>query len=127
MTQLADSERAPTFRGRAVLLEARRGSVGYLFLLPGLALYLLFVGWPIVGTFLLSLTSWNGATAKRPFVGLDNYSRMLHDPLVWTTLKHNLIWVALGTFVPIAVGLVLAILVSGAPRLRTLLRTGYFL
>jgi multiple sugar transport system permease protein/raffinose/stachyose/melibiose transport system permease protein len=99
----------------------------YLFILPALFLYILFFLYPFIQSFYFSLVEWDGAQAVKKFVGLNNYTRMLGDSLVWLSLRHNLIWVILGTFVPIAIGLFLAILMWGHTRGKTLFRTVYFI
>lgn len=105
----------------------RQYGVGYLFVLPGLAIYLLFVVYPFVSSIYLSLTDWNGADAERPFVGLANYIRLLQDDLFWLSLRHNLMWMVVGAAVPIALGLFLALLVWKRPFGFTIFRTVYFL
>lgn len=105
----------------------RRWRAGLLFLAPSLALYLLFVVYPFVQSIWFSLTDWNGATAAKEFVGLANYVEMAGDPLFWGALRHNLVWVTIGTIVPLALGLLLAHLLWRQPRGFTLFRTVYFL
>lgn len=105
----------------------RKHGTGYLFLLPALLVYAAFMLYPFVQSIHFSLTSWNGLSPNKPFIGLRNYTQMLSDPLVWSSLQHNLVWVVIGTVVPIAVGLFLAVLVSTTRRGYTLFRTAYFL
>jgi multiple sugar transport system permease protein/raffinose/stachyose/melibiose transport system permease protein len=84
---------------------------GYLFVLPTLALFLAFVGWPIVQTIYLSLTRWTGF-GNKTFVGLENYSRMLEDPVARHALVVTLVFTAATTVVQTALGLVIAVLVN---------------
>ena len=46
----------------AVRIPVKRSQriAGYLFVLPTFALFVAFVGWPIVQTIYLSLTKWSG-------------------------------------------------------------------
>ncbi len=84
---------------------------GYLFVLPTLALFLAFVGWPIVQTIYLSLTKWSGFGDKT-VVGLDNYTRMLGDPVAHRALLVTLIFTAVTTVVQTVLGIVIAVLVN---------------
>lgn len=59
------------------------------FIAPGLLIYTLFVIYPMLSTFLNSLTSWNGISTKH-FVGLDNYSFLFNDLLYAPQLKRAL-------------------------------------
>lgn len=101
---------------------------GILFILPAFLLYSVFFIYPFLQSIQISFTSWNGVDPSREFIGLANYARVLQDPLMWKALGHNLIWVILGTVAPIAIGLLLAVLLSGkSTRGRTFFRTIYFM
>ena len=100
---------------------------GYLFVLPALLVYALFMVYPFLQSIYLSLTSWDGAQPVKEFVGLANYAALLQDPLLWTSLSHNLIWVVLGTIAPLVIGLLLAIMLWNRPPGFTLFRTFFFL
>jgi len=105
----------------------RKYRAGCLFLLPAIVLYAVFMIYPFFQSIYLSLTNWDGAQPVKTFVGLANYEQLVHDPLVWSSLWHNLIWVIFGTAIPIAIGLLLAVLLHRGPRGFTLFRTVYFL
>jgi N-acetylglucosamine transport system permease protein len=59
------------------------------FLLPALILYGVFVLYPYSRAIYISLTSWKGTSAKMPFVGLDNYRRLLDDSRFMDALQRN--------------------------------------
>lgn len=70
------------------------------FLLPALILYGVFVIYPYIRAFYISLTSWSGVSANMPFVGLDNYVDLLTDGRFLGALARNgqlLIVLPLGT------------------------------
>jgi N-acetylglucosamine transport system permease protein len=70
------------------------------FLLPAIILYSVFVLYPYVQAFYLSLTSWSGTSATRPFVGLSNFRNLLTDGRFLSALGNNgqfLIVLPLGT------------------------------
>jgi raffinose/stachyose/melibiose transport system permease protein len=81
------------------------------FILPALIFYLVFLIIPIVQTAQFSLFDWDGASPVMNFIGFDNYSRLLQDPIFWKALQHNLFWIACTVTVPIFLGLILALLV----------------
>jgi ABC-type sugar transport system permease subunit len=113
-------------RSTARRLWTKHGT-GYLFVLPAALVYLVFVVYPFFDSIYLSLTDWNGVAPVKRWVGLANYERLLHDRLVWISLRHNLIWIVIGTVVPIAIGLFLAVLLAGPTRGATIFRTVYFM
>jgi ABC-type sugar transport system permease subunit len=104
-----------------------RYRAGYIFLLPSLALYAIFMIYPFFQSIYLSFTDWNGATTTKNFIGLDNFRELVHDDLLWKSLQHNLIWVVIGTLGPLIVGFLLAVLLANRPKGFTLFRTAYFM
>lgn len=58
-----------------------------------LLLFLLFFIWPAVIGLKYSFTSYTGV-GTAPWVGTDNYQRLLHDPAFWAALKRTLIYTA---------------------------------
>src|SRR5680860_1465008 len=84
----------------------------YLYLLPGLVIFTLFVVAPIVGALALSLTAWNGISwDTATFIGLDNYIQAFEEPRFWTALWHNLILIPYFVILPAILGLAPAALV----------------
>jgi raffinose/stachyose/melibiose transport system permease protein len=92
------------------------------YLLPALAVYAVFVLWPILRLAMLSLEQWDGFTAPS-FVGLDNYAAVWSDPGFFQELAHSLLWLGVTLTVPVMLGLALALLLRTVPsRPRTVLR-----
>lgn len=98
-----------------------------LFVLPAFLLYGFFVLWPFFNTIYYSLTDWDGAQPIKNFVGLANYRTMWNDSLMWLSLRHNLIWIAVGTLTPVVIGLILANLIWSGVKGRILFRTIFFM
>ncbi|MGC4108037.1 MAG: sugar ABC transporter permease [Thermomicrobiales bacterium] len=59
------------------------------FLLPALILYGVFVLFPYARAFYISLTSWRGTSANMPFVGFDNYRKLLDEQRFLDALTRN--------------------------------------
>ncbi len=59
------------------------------FLAPALIIYGVFVLFPYINAFYLSLTSWSGTSADRPFVGLANFRDLLTDGRFLSALGTN--------------------------------------
>ena len=54
-------------------------NVAYLYLLPGLAAYLIFTFFPLLQTVRLSFYDWDGLTPKK-WIGLANYRELFQTP-----------------------------------------------
>jgi multiple sugar transport system permease protein len=81
-----------------------------LLLLPASICFVVFVVYPIAETIRLSFYEWDGVNPKF-WVGLGNYRELLIDPIFYTALRNNLLWVLLFAAAPLA-GLLLALLLS---------------
>jgi raffinose/stachyose/melibiose transport system permease protein len=80
------------------------------FLLPVLIIYGVFALYPMIDALLLSFYNWDGVSAERNFVGLQNYVQIFtQDPVFWTSVKNSIIWVVFSLLVPTVLGLVLAV------------------
>jgi ABC-type sugar transport system permease subunit len=126
VTLPAQSGRTPQSR-RSLRQWLRKYLPSYLFVLPALVLYAIFVLYPFLSTIYYSMTDWDGAQPVKRFIGFENYQHMFQDRLMWLALAHNLIWIAVGTLTPVVIGLLLATLVWSGVRGRIVFRTLYFM
>ena len=105
---------------------AARQRAGFWFVLPAFLVYLLFFGVPFVATIWLSFTEWNGI-GQPTFTGIENYLRLSGDTAMWAALGNNVIWVVIGTVVPVFIGLIIAVMLWSDARGSMTYRTIYFL
>jgi len=119
----------PVLRRLLPIHGARRGRwLGWLYVLPALLVYAVFVLLPMARTVQYSFYDWNGvgpATA----VGFDNYERVFTDPELISTIVHAFQLIVFFTVIPILVGLVVSSLVRevATGRFGTVARTTLFL
>src|SRR5262245_62039791 len=77
---------------------------GYLFLLPALLIFALFVWYPIISGVLMSFQSVDLINPSQ-WVGVTNYQHVFSDPLFWVawrnTLAFTLYALLFGYFIPI--------------------------
>jgi multiple sugar transport system permease protein len=113
-------------RGPRLSNVARERIAGYLFIAPDAIGLMIFVGGPMILSLSLGFFSVSGF-GEYTFVGLDNYRRMLGDPLFWRSLQVTLVYVA--ALVPLlyGVGLGLALLVQADSRFNGAIRTLLFM
>ena len=83
----------------------------YMFLVIPLLLFIFWVIGPMLYTFYLSLTKWDGISAP-VFIGFRNYEKLFRDPVFIISLKNNIKWVIAFITVPVASGLGLAVAVN---------------
>lgn len=98
-----------------------------LYVLPALVFMAVVLLIPLVMTVGLSFASWDGLGPIQ-WVGPANYIAFLSDPLVTASLRNAVALTLFYSAIPIALGLVAAIVLSRvAARMRTLWRTLLFL
>ncbi|MDQ0253165.1 raffinose/stachyose/melibiose transport system permease protein [Evansella vedderi] len=98
-----------------------------MFIAPALFIYGLYVLYPILSTFQLSLSSWDGNPAGPTFIGLDNYIRLLSDPIFFKALRNNILVVLTSVFIQIPLGLILALLLFAPLKGLRVFSTVYFM
>ncbi len=109
--------------------EIRRGKiVGWLFVLPALAMYAVFVLVPLLMSIQYSFFRWDGI-GEMTFVGLKNYQTVLQVPDLFGTIVNAFELVIWFSFIPVALGLVTASVIHrvATGRLGTVARTVLFL
>jgi raffinose/stachyose/melibiose transport system permease protein len=98
-----------------------------LFLGPALAIYLLFVLYPVVQAAHYSLFKWNGLTDLNNFIGLKNYTDALGDPLFQQAISNNAFVMILSLVIQIPFSLMLAVLLNRRFPGRAFFRVIFFL
>lgn len=83
----------------------------YLFLLPFAVVFLIFIAWPLVRSFILSLTITSGPDASM-FVGLENYQFLLRDPDFWIATRNTLVFALFTICLQVPLSLALAMLLN---------------
>ncbi|MBJ7357236.1 sugar ABC transporter permease [Nocardioides sp.] len=96
------------------------------FVGPALALFLVFVVWPIVKAVQFSLYRWKGFGPLQDFVGLDNFRNVLQNDVFVDAFTHNMVIVVLSILVQLPLGLAIALLLNRRMRGQGLLRTIIF-
>lgn len=117
-------------RGRVSSAWRKRLEIAF-FVTPALALFALFVVWPIVTAVQLSVFRWKGFGPLTDFVGLRNYVTVLGDDVFVDSVVHNLIIVGGSIALQLPLGLALALLLNrrmwGQGLLRTIIFVPYVL
>jgi raffinose/stachyose/melibiose transport system permease protein len=98
------------------------------FLLPALIIYALFALYPMVDGLWLSFFDWDGVSADRHWVGLENYVQVFtQDPVFWRAVSNSVIWVTLSLIIPTSVGLSFAVALDQKLRGRNAFRAALYL
>lgn len=112
---------------RRTVREIRKQWSAYLFLAPALLLFCVFTLFSVGYSFYLSFHKWNILEPARPFVGLDNYRRLLHDDRFTNSIVNTIYYTAASVPLTMFIGLLVALLLNQQIRARGLFRTMYYL
>ena len=117
---------------QSVALPARRWRwrqrdvIPYLFVAPNLVLFAVFVLGPVLFSFGMSFTNWDGLGSPT-FTGLRNYGRLLEDDLFRTAVRNTVLY-SVGTVLPmLAISLGLALMLDSQLKGRAFYRVMVYL
>ena len=128
-TQRRASAERQASASRALLARVRDARLqGWLFVVPALAAYAVFVLWPLTQTFKYSLYQWDGVLPAR-WVGLDNFKTIFSDHELLGVLGHAFQLIIFFSGIPVALGLVVAAVMRrvASRRVSTAARAVLFL
>jgi len=94
--------------------KAGRFTPGVL-LLPALVILAVVIGWPLIQLFVMSFQEFGRAQvfgAPAPFVGFDNYARVLSDPQFWAVLGRSILFCIANVVTAMVLGTLVALLMN---------------
>lgn len=84
---------------------------GYYFILPFFLCFLVWYLYPLLQSVYLSFTRWTGVGSPK-FTGLANYSRLLHDPFFYGSVRNTFIIWLISIVPELILALVLALILN---------------
>ncbi|WP_329130153.1 sugar ABC transporter permease [Streptomyces sp. NBC_01476] len=112
--------RRPTRRTGAAVTRP-----GFAWAVPATLFFVLFAVVPLVLVAVLSFTSWDGLSSPE-FAGFDNWTALVHDPVMIQSLWLSLLITVLGVAVQTPLSLLLGVWAAGRQRNRAVLSAVYF-
>ncbi|MCS7231209.1 MAG: sugar ABC transporter permease [Elusimicrobiota bacterium] len=101
--------------------------ISYLFILPAFLILTIFVFIPVIASFFLSFTEYDGISPPK-LVGFKNYINILfNDKLFWKAVFNTIYYVIFTVPLGIACSLVVAMALFQKIKFSTFFRTGFFL
>ena len=102
------------------------GWQAYLFLAPFLVVYLVFLIYPLLKGFWISLHDWELVGDYREYIGFLNYADLWHDQLFWKVTGNTILFVVLTVPTMTALALLLALAVHRPLKINGVLRGVFF-
>jgi len=123
---VAQPTAAKPARGGTLSRQRSEALAGYLFIAIPMALFLVLNIGSIFYALYISVWKWNVRTGPVSFVGLNNYTKALNDPVFQTAIKNVLYYAVLWVPLTMAVGLTLAVVVDSKIRGKTFFRAAFY-
>jgi hypothetical protein len=95
----------------------RRDKTGYLMSLPYVIYFCLFIGFPLIFSFVLVFHKWNIVTPMQ-WIGLRNFYRLFQDVQFFVSIRNTLVFLVIHIPLQIAVALLLAVLLNQKIKCR---------
>ncbi len=102
--------------------------IPYLFLLPAIGLFAVFMIYPLAKGLQMSFYKWAIMPGQASaFVGLQNYSHAFRDPVVGVAFRNTLIYTLVTVPGQMILAMLAALLINAIPRGKIFFRTLYYI
>lgn len=135
---MATTTSAPTRAGAGTApargvdpMRRQQARAAWILAAPFLVLFLVFTAGPVLASFGMSFTDIKRTDIRTPFavgfIGIDNYTQLLGDPLFRKVMVNTGLYVVLGVPLTMGLALAVAVMLNRIERLKGLFRVGYYL
>lgn len=99
----------------------------FVLVIPGFIIFTIGLIIPLIMAFRYSLTSWDGMSAEKIFIGVDNYIRLFQDRNFWDAWWFTIKFTIGNTIIQNVFALLFAVALDSGLKLQKLYRTAFFL
>lgn len=107
-------------------MRVREAIAGYLFLVPFLTVFGIFIARAVYKSVYMSFFDWQILRPKKPYVGFDNYRELWNDDLWWDSLENTFIFAVVTVIGTSVLALACALLVNQPIKGRTFFRALFY-
>lgn len=104
----------------------RKNFFPYLMCLPALLLFTIFVIFPFINGFWISLNQWDGFSEMK-WIGLKNYKFVVEDRIFWKAFFNTCIFAFFVTIIKNILGLLLGLILARIKKFNTFFRTAIYM
>ncbi len=101
-------------RDKSIHWKSDDSRVAFVFLLPAILFFSLYILYPIVSTIRYSFYEWSGISDKKVFIGLENYVSAFQNNVVIQAILHNFIFLIVGIFIILPFSFLVALTLAKA-------------
>jgi multiple sugar transport system permease protein len=112
-------------------MRRQQARAAWILAAPFLVLFLVFTAGPVLASLGMSFTDIKRTDIRTPFavsfVGIENYTQLLGDPLFRKVMVNTGLYVVLGVPLTMGLALAVAVMLNRIDRVKGLFRVGYYL
>ena len=82
----------------------------HLLTLPAVLLSGFVILLPAIQTIYVAFTEWNGVSATKTWVGLQNFKELATDWIFWRAVVNNFKWTVIFLTIPVSIAMIAAVL-----------------
>ena len=98
-----------------------------LFMAPALILFTAILLIPIGTSFYYALCDYDKATRSYSYIGFENFSKLLKDPIFWTSLKNSMFFLLFSCISQLIFGLLFAALLTNIQKGRNFFKNTIYM
>lgn len=115
-------------KNKGLKKETRINIWCWIFMIPTLTFYTMFLAWPLVSGIYYSFFNWSGLSSNMEFVGLNNYLDLFKDKIYWNAFRNSFKFMLLLVPIQVSFSLFIAYLLNNEKlKGRSIYRTFIFL
>ena len=118
----APSAARPAMKQKSTLRRAFIAARPYLMIAPAMAVFILFLIYPIIYMVYLSFFDWN-MIGEMKFIGVQNYTHMFADSDFWQVLGNSVYYMVMVVVLQMGLSLLLAAYLNKNTRINQILQT----
>jgi ABC-type sugar transport system permease subunit len=103
----------------------RLQNYGYIFVIPTVIMFLIFMIYPMINAFYLSFFDWN-LVSEKTFVGFNNFKHLISDARFINSLKVTLVYTSISVIFFMIISFWLAYALSTITKLRRFYQSAFF-
>lgn len=111
---------------KGMSLTTKNAIKGYGFLLPNIIGFTIFTFIPIVASFVLSFTDWDGF-GELKFIGFNNFIQLFSDEIFKVSMWNTLVFTAVSVPITLVLALLVAMLLNKGIKGIRIVRAAFFL
>lgn len=114
-------------KGNTISNRQRRTNIAaFVFLIPAFIILIVFIFYPIIDTFRISMFDWNGISSDMDFIGLGNWKKLINDKSFWYAFRNNIVIVIFSIILQIPIGLLMATFIEFKKKNTTIYKVIWF-